>query len=300
MAVLIATLVTIGVLTRNSELVVMRACGISLYRAALPMFAGALVVAGTLFLLEQTVLGPANRRAEAIRHVMRGGSPQTFDVLNRRWMVGTNDEIYHYGFYDPRQRQLTGLSIYEFGPEMRSLVRRSYADRALYVGPDSGARDDVWHAERGWTREFGPDGDTLAFDDFGSSELDIEPAAYFQTQEPEPAYMSYSQLRGYVARLRTSGFDVRAQEVALERKIAFPFAALIMTLLAVPFASSMGRGGAMFGVGIGFVLAIVYWVAISMFAALGAGGLIPPLLAAWSPNLFFGAAAVYLFLAVRT
>ena len=82
LSVLLAALVTIGILTKNSELVVMKACGISLYRVAMPMLAGAIIAGGVLFMLEQTILGPSNRRAEAIRHVLRGGSPQTFDVLH--------------------------------------------------------------------------------------------------------------------------------------------------------------------------------------------------------------------------
>src|SRR5688572_19840892 len=102
LSVLLAALVTIGILTKNSELVVMKACGISLYRVAMPMLAGAIVAGGVLFVLEQTILGPANRRAEAIRHVLRGGSPQTFDVLLRRWVVGSSGDIYHFDYYDPR------------------------------------------------------------------------------------------------------------------------------------------------------------------------------------------------------
>ena len=98
---LLATLVTIGLLTKNSELIVMKACGISLYRVALPMLIGGLLAGGVLFMLEESVLGPSNRRAEAIRHVMRGGSPQTFDVLNRRWIVGSEGEIYHFDYFDP-------------------------------------------------------------------------------------------------------------------------------------------------------------------------------------------------------
>jgi LPS export ABC transporter permease LptG len=298
LSILIGTLVTVGALTRNSELIVMKACGISLYRAAIPMLAGAAAAGGVLLLIEQSVLGPSNRRAEAIRHVMRGGSPQTFDVLSRRWMVGSRSEIYNYGFYDPRQRRLTALSIYEFHPGHRALARRSYAERAVYTGTGGGSAS--WHAERGWTREFGATGDTVAFTPFDDTELMIEPAEYFQTQQPDPDYMSYTQLRQYVERLRSSGFDVSAQEVALERKISFPFAALIMALLAVPFAVSIGRGGTLFGVGAGIVLAISYWVAFSLFAALGAGGVLPALLAAWAPNLLFGAGALYLLLTVRT
>ena len=300
LSVLIATLVTVGLLTKSSELVVMKACGISLYRVALPMLVGSMLTGGLLFLMEQTVLGPSNRRAESIRHVMRGGSPQTFDVLNRRWIVGSRGQIYHYSFYDPRAQQLNALSIYEFGPNMQTLAARRYAERASFVGGEGDLAVDAWHAEQGWVREFDEDGATRDFAAFQESELTIEPAEYFQTQRPDPAFMSYTQLREYVQTLRESGFDVMAQEVALERKISFPFITLIMTLLAVPFAVSMGRGGAMYGVGAGIVLAISYWVAFSVFAAMGAGGLLTPVLAAWAPNLLFGAGAVYLVLTVRT
>ena len=110
LAVLLGALVTIGVLTKNSEIVVMKACGISLYRVALPVLGGAVIAGGMLFLLEETILGPSNRRAEAIRYVIRGGSAQTFDVLHRQWVTGSRGEIYHFDYYDPRTRQLNGLS----------------------------------------------------------------------------------------------------------------------------------------------------------------------------------------------
>jgi len=126
------------------------------------------------------------------------------------------------------------------------------------------------------------------------------PPSYFGTRQPAPEFMSYSQLRTYIDQLKTSGFDVIAQQVALERKASFPFVTLIMTLIAVPFAVTAGRRGAMYGIGVGIVIAITYWVAFSVFAALGTGGVVAPMLAAWAPNLLFGAGAAYLLLTVRT
>jgi LPS export ABC transporter permease LptG len=301
MSVLLAALVTVGILTKNSELIVMKACGISLYRVALPMLVAAVAAGSLLFGLEQTILGPANRRAEEMRHIIRGGAPQTFDVLTRQWVVGERGQIYHYNYFDPRSEQLNGLSTYEFGKGMRSVRRRDYAERAVYMGgPADGRRDNIWHAEQGWTREFDEEGNTQAFKPFAESSLAIEPASYFATQQPDPNFMSYSQLKGYIGQLRSSGFDVSDQQVALERKVSFPFVTLIMTLIAVPFAVTTGRRGALYGVGVGIVLAIGYWIAVSIFAALGAGGLVAPLLAAWAPNLLFGAGAAYLLLTVRT
>ena len=135
---------------------------------------------------------------------------------------------------------------------------------------------------------------------FAERELWLEPPTYFRSETPDPDMMTFGQLRDFISRLEGSGGNGSRYLVALQRKIAFPFVTVIMTLLAVPFAVTTGRRGALYGVGVGIVIAIVYWVALSVFAAFGTGGVLPPTLAAWAPNLLFGAVAVYLVLTVRT
>src|SRR4030095_6776992 len=97
-----------------------------------------------------------------------------------------------------------------------------------------------------------------------------------------------TRLGSYTGQLAQSGFDVVRQRVALYRKVSFPFVTIVMTLIAVPFAVTIGRSGAMAGIGVGIALALAYWIAILFFAAMGSGGLLTPLLAAWGPNLLFG------------
>ena len=128
----------------------------------------------------------------------------------------------------------------------------------------------------------------------------LDSPSYFKTDEPLAEMMTYAQLRDHVTRLRASGANVVPQMVALQRKLAFPFVTVIMTLLAVPFAVTTGRRGALYGIGTGLVLAITYWLMLSVSGALGAAGVMSPVLAAWAPNILFGAAAGYLVLTVRT
>jgi len=131
--------------------------------------------------------------------------------------------------------------------------------------------------------------------------VSLEPPAYFkETEDPDADRMTYGELKRYITQLESSGYDSVRYMVQLQRKVAFPFVTLIMTLIAVPFAVSTGRRGAMSGIGVGIVLAIVYWTAQSIFGALGAGGWISPTLGAWAPNIMFGAAALYMVLTVRT
>jgi lipopolysaccharide export LptBFGC system permease protein LptF len=225
---------------------------------------------------------------------MRGGKLETFDVLNRRWVLGSDGDIYHYNYFDPRLRRFTGLWIYEFNADMTRLTRRTFAQSASFV------KDATWQAEHGWTREFDDTGKWRDFQPFEHTLKKFEPASLFTTESPDPDFMSYTQLRAYTERLRASGLDVVKQQVALWRKVSFPFVTLIMTLLAIPFAVTIGRSGAMAGIGVAIGIAIIYWTTISVFAAMGSGGVMAPVLAAWAPNLLFGAGALYLLLTVRT
>jgi len=141
---------------------------------------------------------------------------------------------------------------------------------------------------------------TAEKEQFEQQTIPLESPSYFKTDEPDADRMTYRQLEQYIVQLRTSGFHVVPYMVQLQRKVAFPFVTLVMTLLAVPFAVTIGRSGTLYGIGVALVLAITYWTMLSVFGAVGAGGLISPMLAAWAPNLLFGAAAMYMMLTVRT
>ncbi len=129
---------------------------------------------------------------------------------------------------------------------------------------------------------------------------EIEPPSYFKREEKPSDTMGFGELRGYIASLESRGFDVAKLRVQLHRKLAFPMVGLVMTLLAVPFSFIVARRGALYGIGIAIVIAIVYWAVLATFEALGNNALLHPALAAWAPNLMFGAAGLYLILTLET
>jgi LPS export ABC transporter permease LptG/LPS export ABC transporter permease LptF len=289
---LLAALVTIGLLTRTSELTVMKACGISLYRLSAPLIGVALVGSMMLFSLEERLLARANRRADAINAQIRGRQPHTFDALNRQWVAGHGGRIYHYALFDPNHRELLSLSVYGMDNRSWQLARHIFVERASFTRGG-------WIGNKGWDVSLQATG-VPRWEAFTNRRLELEPPDYFETEQPDAQLMTYSELREHVSALRASGFNVVPLQVALQRKLAFPLVTVIMTLLAVPFGSSTGRRGALYGIGIAIALAMVYWLLMSAFAAVGSAGLLPPMLAAWAPNLLFAAGAVYLLLTVRT
>ncbi len=112
--------------------------------------------------------------------------------------------------------------------------------------------------------------------------------------------MTYLELKDYIEGLQQGGFEVDHLKTELYTKLSFPFVSLIMPILGIPFAFTIGRKGALYGIAAGVFLGIFYWGAFGVFGVLGSNGLLSPLLAAWGPNLLFGAGGALLFSAVRT
>ena len=112
--------------------------------------------------------------------------------------------------------------------------------------------------------------------------------------------MTYLELNMYLNTLQEAGLEVDHLRTDLHTKIAFPFVSLVMTVLGVPFALSVGKKGALYGVAVGVFLGILYWGAFGVFGVLGTNGFLAPLLAAWGPNLVFSFSSLALLLNVRT
>jgi LPS export ABC transporter permease LptG/LPS export ABC transporter permease LptF len=290
-AALLSVLVTFGTLSRTSELTVIKACGVSLYRVAVPVVLLSLCWSAALFALDQEILARANRRAGAIDDIIRNRPPKTFSPLNRRWVIGRDGSIYHYTFFDSRSDTLTSLTVYRLVPGAWRLASQTYASTAEH---HSG-----WIGANGWAQEFPKDG-TPRWRTFARQELTLEPPDYFATEIADTEMMTAAQLRHSIDELSQSGFNYMPQAVELQRKIAFPFVTFVMTLLAVPFGVTTGRRGALYGIGLGIVIALSYWFVMSVFIAVGKTGLLPPLLAAWTPNIIVSACALYLILKTRT
>jgi LPS export ABC transporter permease LptG len=291
MAALLAVLVTFGLLSRTSELTVMKACGVSLYRIAVPVLVLSLVGSAALFALEQEILARANQKAEALDDIIRGRPPKTLDPLLRRWVIGRDGAIYHYTFFDPARTQFNALSVYRPAGRDWRLASHTFVAQAVH-------ENDAWIGVNGWRHEIA--GTAVKSAKIVREPLALEPPDYFATEQPVTEMMTVPELRRYVAELAESGFNIVPLSVELQRKMAFPFVTIVMTLLAVPFGVTTGRRGTLYGIGMGITIALLYWVISSVFLAVGRAGLLSPMLAAWTPNVIVLGVAGYLMLTAKT
>jgi len=300
LAVLIAALVTFGVLNRNSEIVAMKATGISLYRLVIPIVSISAVLAVSLFFFDDYYLPSANRRQEALRSTIKGRPPQTFLHPEEKWMFGQSHpgeqgHIFYYQFFDPDNNAFANLSIFEFNPSTFALSRRIFASRVVR---DPGT--DTWRFFNGWVRNIqGNNSEYSEFKTTSFAEIQEDPS-YFKKENLQSQEMNFAQLESYIRDLRQSGFDTMRLRVDLWHKLSYPLIAIVMAVIAIPFALSMGRRGSLSGIAVAISVALTYWIVDSLFGALGHVDYLPAALAAWSPDVLFGLTGGYLLLRTPT
>jgi LPS export ABC transporter permease LptG/LPS export ABC transporter permease LptF len=301
LAVLIAALVTFGSLNRNSEIIAMKATGISLYRLVVPIVSIGAILSVSLFLFDQYYLPQANRRQEALHNIIKGRPAQTVLRPEQNWIfgqphAGEPGRIFYYQFFDPDRNQFANLSIFEFDPSSFQISRRIFAARAVW---DS--RAGAWLFLNGWQRNIAG-ADVTEYRDFQQTsfaEIHEEPG-YFKKENLQAQEMNFGQLRRYISDLRQSGFDTMRLRVDLWHKLAYPLVAIIMAVLAIPFALSMGRRGSLTGIAVAIAVALAYWVVDGLFGAMGNVDYLPAALAAWSSDAIFGLIGGYLLLRTPT
>lgn len=302
LAVLIAVLVTFSVLNRNSEIIAMKATGISLYRLVIPIVSIAMSLAVCLFLFDQFYLPQANRRQESLRNVIKGRPPQTYLHPEEQWIFGPKAApgepgcIFYYEFFDADSNEFANLSVFEFEPSTFQLTRRIFAKRAAW---DQDSR--TWRFENGWERDIQGANVTAyrTFLETGFPEIHATPD-YFKKEDLQSQEMNFGQLDRYIRDLRQSGFDTKRLSVALWHKLSYPLIAVVMSILAIPFALSMGRRGSITGVAVAIGVALAYWVVDGLFGAMGNVNYLPASMAAWSADILFGLVGGYLLLRTPT
>ncbi|MCU1222702.1 MAG: permease YjgP/YjgQ family protein [Edaphobacter sp.] len=299
---LVAVLVTFGALSKSSEITAMKATGISLYRIIAPVLISTLLVSAGLFVFDEFYLPAANRRQEALRSFIKDKPAQTFLRPDRKWISGQTTaagqptRIFYYQYFDADKNVFANLTVFEFEPNTFILKRRIFASSVRW-NPDV----NIWIFGNGWQRTFS--GETIAsyqpFTVASFPEIHEQPT-YFKKEDRPSQEMSYNELSRYISDLKQSGFDTKRLSVQLNRKLAYPLITLVMAILAVPFALSMGKRGSLAGIATAIGLAIAYWVVDGLFQAMGNVNTLPAVLAAWSPDLLFGITGAYLLLRTPT
>jgi lipopolysaccharide export system permease protein len=292
-AVLVASLVTCGTLSKHSEITAMKANGISLYRIAFPILVIAAVTSATIFLLGEWVTPYTNDRAEHIRliEVQKQPSMGSFKQ-DQIWYRGQKG-IYNFRFFDVRTNTLQGITIHYLDRQM-NLVMRLDAEKGEWQG-------GRWLFHNVLIARF-ESGRFPLLTKLREQFVDLpESPADFKVVQKDVEVMGYFELKRYIEKLQAEGYDASRYVVDLHGKLAFPWVSIILAMIGVSFALRSERhGGVAQGIGIGLIIGFSYWLVYAFGLSMGRSGILPPLLSAWFANAVFVAAAMILVPRVRT
>jgi lipopolysaccharide export system permease protein len=286
-AALIATLLSLGNLSRHNEIIAMRAGGVSIAAIIAPVLAGGVIISAFGFINNEYIMPAYTSRANFIKNVEIEKKQQRVVFQQRKlWLRGPDNSIANIDLITPDRSEMIGVNIYKLNPDY-TVRERIKAQSLLW---ENGA----WRFKH--SRKF-----ILGQDTVISQSADDE--AFNIVESPDDLgmiaksseEMNFRELWDYVKRLKMSGYKATRYEVDLQGKLAFPLSSLLMVMIATPLSLQKVRsGGASKGIAFAVLIAFIYSGLVSVGTALGRSGTLPPLEAAWLANVLFASASAYI------
>ncbi|WP_136524771.1 LPS export ABC transporter permease LptG [Geomonas ferrireducens] len=292
LAVLMATLLTLGAFSLSSELTAMRSCGVSLARISAPILSIAILVSVLVLLLGEFVIPKSYAKRSYIQEVliMKKAEKAYFRQHNIWHREGTT--VLRASLFEPAQNQLKGVTIWEVQPKTGLPLRRTDGASGQ-LGPKGWVLNDVV------TR------DIVAGEVVHTGKipqlvvpLKLKPADLKVLGKYSDS-MTLRELNRYCKKIQAGGYDATRYITQFHSRISLPFGCAVMAFLGIPFALRGGRSsGIAFGIGLSIGLGFLYVIVNSVIISVGQVGLLPPIVAAWATNFIFFAAGGWLSLTI--
>jgi len=289
--VLLATSITIGLLSRNFEIIALRSSGVSLSRTIAPILIAALGISIVSLFGNELVSPYATAKAKSLSRTIKGKERKTIFNPDQIWLRGKGI-IYNIKYFSSRENTLYDVTLYFLSHDF-TLYKRIDAEKAFWQG-------NRWVFQNVYTREFEANNVIkTSFTKEASFPLEETPET-FKQEIREPEEMSYLELKGYIEKTTQEGYDTTKYLAALYAKLSSPFINFFIALFGIPFALRIGRhGGFAIGITLSCVIGLGYWFFYGICTALGTGGALPPIISAWAANFIFGILGFYLLLHVK-
>jgi LPS export ABC transporter permease LptG/LPS export ABC transporter permease LptF len=292
-SLLIAVLASYALMARRSEVVAWWACGQSVYRLLMPGLLFAIVIGGVLWFVQERLMPETNKKQDALRAQIRNGVSRATTTLGRQWLAAPETgRLYAYD-YEEEEGTLKDPVIYQFDTEGVHLVQIIRGSMGEWPAPN---RVEIRGAE-----SVTLSGEQVSIETGDQIEIrHVASPDVFKPGIDKPSQLSANDLSAYIRKIKGRGGETAPLMVALQRKYAEPFSALVMTLIGIPLALSFGRRSAIAALASAVAIGLVFWATIGGFQQLGTYNLLPPAVAAWAPTIIFLAAGAYLLSRART
>jgi len=290
-ATLISVVVLFRLMKNNREITAIKACGLNIINLSQVVLLISLIISLFTFIFSESVVPYTVSKSNELWDVeIFKRDPSKFYGSDQIWYKSAN-AIYWINHFDSVKNIMEDPTIYLFNNDFK-LIKKMYSKKGIW-------EDGVWKFENAVVQELQADGDynTKKYD---ALSLNIpETPDTFRKRLKQPEEMSYHQLKVYSTEVKNEGYDNTGYRVEISVKMAFPLVCFVLTLLGIPIALELKSGGIPLAVAAGMGLSMLYWLILSISKALGLAGVLPPFLAAWTANLLFIFAGIYLMMNVK-
>lgn len=288
-ACLMATLFTLSTLNRTNELTALFSMGMSLLRVSTPILLMVTILSAATFGIGDQLLPTLTQKRNYVEFVEIKKKPGLYSTVktNKIWFR-TENILFNIKTLSPESSKAQGITLYYFDP--------SWNLTQLIAASEVEMKGNVWNLKNGLVTLFAEESSFPLTKSFTEKPITMnEDLNDIQTSSNSSDQMSLRELGRFIERNREAGLETLRYEVDYHAKFGFAFAALVMSMVGVPFSVSRARsGGTFMQLGICLALAFAYWVAYSSGLTLGQHGVLPPVVAAWGPNILTGLVALVL------
>ena len=275
--VLLGTLIAFVGLNQNSEVVAMKAAGLSAHQILAPLVVASIGIAAALFAFNEGVVVNSARHVNAWSDNDYKPIPPASGILSNVWLL-QGDDLIRAGIVTGRGRGMTLHDVSLYDRTGGVLQRVINADRATPSGGTWLLQNvQVYDANMNVVRR---EPQMMALDGVKPDQLTLA--------KVDPTELDYWTLKTRIAELEAAGRPTDEARAGLAHKLSGPLSTLLMPLLAAIAAFGLARSGrllvrAVLGMALGFA----YFVADNFSLAMGNAGAYPPLIAAWAPFILF-------------
>jgi len=279
-AILVASLLSLGLLNRRNEITSMRAAGVSLGQTARPLLIVAALVSLLALAWDEIVVPYCAREFQYVNNIEIRKRAQRGIFSDREiWYRGAQG-IYNIEHVDQKQGTLYGLTIYKIDP--------AFGIRTILEVPKAKWTSKGWDAEGAVEHIAKPNGDLETHPVEVREQIISETLNDFLEVHREPEELSYFALRARIQQLSQQGIDPSGYLVALQMKLAVPFASLVLAWVGIPLAGRVRRHPSIAAtLGAGLLVGAGYWVILAFGKSLGDTSVLPAIPAAWAANVLY-------------
>ena len=293
-ACLIGTVFTISTLHRNNELVALFSAGMSLARISAPILVMVTLISAAAFWASDRLLPSLTQKKNYLYYVEIKKKPGLYSMVktNKIWYRSKNI-LFNIKTLNPDTRRAQGITLYYFDKFWNLIQLISAREVTL--------KEDTWSLTNGTVTLFTQESSFPLTQSFKEKTIVMdEEIADLQSSAENTDVLRLRDLAGFIRKNKEAGLDTLRYEVDYHAKFGFAFAAFVMSILGIPFSLGGVRSGSKVrNIAMCVGVAFLYWTFYSSFLNLGRYGQVPPILAAWVPNLSMVGLSMLLLLRLK-